>query len=93
MAKFDIFLSKTASKELNSLDKTTQDRIRTALKELANNPFQSRPKADIKKLHKMSKHQFYRLRVGNFRAIYVIEDRTVKVTRIILRGKGYEWLD
>ena len=93
MAKFNVFLSKTADKELNKLDKQTQDRIRTALRELETDPFQPRSKADIKKLHKMTKHQFYRLRVGNYRAIYAIEDTEIKVTRIIPRGKGYEWLD
>lgn len=93
MAKFNALLSKTACKELNSLDKPTQERIRAALKELESDPFSPRPKADIKKLHKMSKHQFYRLRVGNYRAIYTIEGADVKVTKIIPRGKGYEWLD
>ena len=67
--------------------------MRSSLKELENDPFQPRPKADIKKLHKMSKHQFYRLRVGSYRAVYAVENTDVKVTRIISRGKGYEWLD
>ncbi len=93
MAKFDVLLSKTAGKELNSLDKVAQNRTRNALKELEDDPFKPRPKADIKKLHKMSKHQFYRLRVGNYRAVYAIEGTEVKVTRIISRGKSYEWLD
>ncbi|MBI4896310.1 MAG: type II toxin-antitoxin system RelE/ParE family toxin [Candidatus Aenigmarchaeota archaeon] len=93
MAKCNVLLSKTATKELNSLDNTMQERIRASLKELESEPFQPRPKADIKKLHKMSKHQFYRLRVGGYRIIYAIENTDVKVTRIIARGKGYEWLD
>ena len=93
MPKFDVGLSKTADKELNGLDKQAQNRIRAALRELENDPFQPRPKADIKKLRKMSKHQFCRLRIGNYRAIYAIEGAEVKVTKIIQRGKGYEWLD
>ncbi|MCX6815757.1 MAG: type II toxin-antitoxin system RelE/ParE family toxin [Candidatus Aenigmarchaeota archaeon] len=93
MARFNVLLSKTAVKELNNLDKKTQEKIRLSLRELETDPFQPRPKADIKKLHKMSKHQFYRLRSGNYRAIYAIENTSVKVTRIIPRGKGYEWLD
>lgn len=93
MTKFSVFLSKTAEKELNSLDKKTQERIRSSLKELENDPFQPRPKADIKKLHKMSKHQFHRVRIGDYRAVYTIEGKIIKVTRIIPRGKGYEWLD
>jgi len=93
LSKFNVLLSRTAEKEFNSLDKQTQERIRGALKELENDPFQLRPKADIKKLHKMSKHEFYRLRVGNYRAIYAIENMTIKVTRIIPRGKCYDWLE
>ena len=93
MAKFNVLLSKTADKELNSLEKSSQDRIREALKELESDPFQPRPKADIKKLHKMSRHQFYRLRIGGYRAVYAVENADVKVTRIISRGQGYEWLD
>ena len=93
MTKFNVFLSKTAKKDLNGLEKQIQERIRTELKELENDPFQPRPKADIKKLHKMSKHQFYRMRVGNYRVIYAVENADVKVIRIIPRGKGYNWLD
>ena len=93
MVRFNVLLSRTAEKEFNSLDKQIQERVRTALKELENDPFQPRPKADIKKLHKMSKHEFYRLRIGNYRAIYAVESSTIKVTKIIPRGKGYDWLD
>ena len=93
MAKFNVLLSRTAEKELNSLDKKTQERVRAGLKELENDPFQPRPKADIKKLHKMSKHELYRLRIGNYRAVYAVENTDIKITRIIRRGKGYEWLD
>lgn len=93
MTKFSILFSKTAEKQINDLDKQTKERIHTALKELEIDPFQPRPKADIKKLHKMSKHQFSRLRVGNYRVIYTIEDTDVKIIKIIPREKGYDWLD
>ena len=93
LARFNVLLSRTAEKELNSFDKQTQKRVRNALKELENDPFQPRPKSDIKKLHKMSKHEFYRLRVGNYRAVYAIENTDIKITRIIPRGKGHDWLD
>lgn len=83
MPKFDVRLSKTADKELDGLDKQAQNRIRAALRELENDPFQPRPKADIKKLHKMSRHQFYRLSIGNYRAIYAVEGTEVKVTKMI----------
>lgn len=36
---------------------------------------------------------FYRLRVSDFRAVYVVEERQIKVTEIFRRGRGYRWLD
>ena len=93
MTKFNILLSKTAEKELNSLEKTVQERIRSALRELESDPSQARPKADIKKLHKMSKHEFYRLRVGNYRIVYFVENPSAKIIKIFTRSKGYEWLE
>src|SRR2546428_11675717 len=36
---------------------------------------------------------FYRLRVGDFRVVYVVEERPVKVTEIFRRGRGYRWLE
>ena len=93
MTKFNILLSKTAAKELINLEKSMQEKIRAALKELENDPVQGRPKADIKKLHKMSKNEFYRLRVGNYRVVYNLENTNVKVIKIFSRSKGYEWLE
>jgi mRNA interferase RelE/StbE len=93
LTRFNVLISRTAEKDLNGLDKQTRERIVKTLKELENDPFQPRPKTDIKKLHKMSKHQFYRLRIGSYRVIYAVEDTDVKITRVIPRGKGYEWLD
>jgi len=93
LTKFNVLFSKTSEKQVNTLDKQTKERIRAALKELEIDPFQQRPKADIKKLRKMSKHQFSRLRVGNYRVIYTIENTDVKIIKIIPREKGYDWLD
>jgi mRNA interferase RelE/StbE len=93
LTKFNVLFSKTSEKQVNTLDKQTKERIRAALKELEIDPFQPRPKADIKKLRKMSKHQFSRLRVGNYRVIYTIENTDVKIIKIIPREKGYDWLD
>lgn len=34
-----------------------------------------------------------RLRMGDFRVVYFVEARDVKVTEIFRRRKGYKWLD
>ena len=93
MTKYNLLISKAALKQLELLTKDIQDRIRTALQEVKDNPFEPRPKADIKKLRKLTKHQLYRLRVGNYRIVYVVEGRDIKVAKIFPRGEGYEWLD
>lgn len=86
-------VSETALRTLAELDKKTAERIKSSLTELENDPFQPRPKADIKKLHGFGKPEMYRLRIGDFRAIYFIINKDVNITSIITRGKGYEWLD
>lgn len=93
MTNYRVLLSKSAIKYLESLDKRTQGRIKSSLSELESDPFQPRPKADIKKLHKLSKHVLYRVRTGDYRAVYTVEGSEIKVANIFRRGKGYEWLD
>ena len=93
MTKSEVFLSRIASGFLLSLDGKTRERIKTLLRELGADPYRSRSGADIKKLHGFQKPDLYKVRIGDFRAMYFISDKTVKVTEIIRRGKGYEWLD
>ena len=76
-----------------SLDSKTSTTIKSHLKELEDDPYISRPKADIKRLHGMEEPHMFRLRIGDYRAIYFVEGNEVKVTEIIHRGKGYDWLD
>ena len=88
-----MLISETASKILKQLEEQLSNRIKNNLKELENDPFKPRPKADIKKLHGFDKPEMYRIRIGDFRAIYFVVGGDVKVTEIIRRGKGYEWLE
>ncbi|MFH0837086.1 MAG: type II toxin-antitoxin system RelE/ParE family toxin [Candidatus Aenigmatarchaeota archaeon] len=92
MKIFKILVSETAQKALAELDVKTSTKIKSVLKELSLDPFRSRSGVDIKKLHGC-KEVMYRLRVGDFRAIYFIEENNVKVTDIIPREKGYDWLN
>ena len=93
MKKFNVLISETAQKQLYELDLKFAENIKLSLKELGANPFRSRSGADIKKLKGSRKPEMYRLRIGNFRAIYAVIGNDVKVTEIIKRGKGYGWLD
>lgn len=78
---------------LRELDARQKERFNARLQELEVDPFRPRPKADIKNCGKHHGVVFYRLRVGEFRALYVVERDEVKVTEIFRRGRGYRWVD
>jgi len=69
-------------------DSGEKERIKESLKKLGEDPFTSRSGADIKRL-KGKSHDLYRLRVGEHRFEYFVEDEIVWVQRGFRRGKGY----
>ena len=90
---FEVKLSNHSAKYIGGLDYETGQRIKDGLKSLQKNPFLSRPGADIKMLRGVKGgNNLYRLRVGDYRALYEIFNNTVLITKIFHRGKGYEWL-
>ena len=90
---FEVKLSSTAIKYIGGLNYETSQRIKEGLKSLQKDPFLSRPGTDIKMLKGVKGgDNLYRLRVGDYRALYVVSNNTVKITKIFHRGKGYEWL-
>ncbi|MCK4319762.1 type II toxin-antitoxin system RelE/ParE family toxin [Candidatus Micrarchaeota archaeon] len=88
-----ILISEKARKEFYSLDEIMQKRIKNSFHELKKNPFQKRSRADIKKIKGSFNPEFYRLRVGNYRLVYVVTEKEVKITSIVHREKGYNWLE
>jgi mRNA interferase RelE/StbE len=87
---FDIRLHPNAVKFLKGLDEDTRNRIKSALRSLEDEPLKKRSKADIKKLKgTKGREDLYRLRIGDYRAVYAVEGDSVWVTEIFLRGKGY----
>ena len=91
--KFEVKLSTTAIKQLDILNRETRTRIKKHLKELKNDPFQKRALADIKKLKDFQNPTLYRIRIGEYRAIYTVSENEVRVTEIFHRSKGYKWLN
>jgi len=85
---YKILISRTFQKQYHSLEKKAQKRIRKALSELEKNPFEARSGADIKML-KDTKPRKHRIRVGDFRIIYLVEKKIVKVIEVFRRGRGY----
>ena len=86
MVRYSLEIKQSAQKELDTLDETLFTRIDRKILELRDN---SRP-AGCKKL-KGYKDQ-WRMRVGDWRVIYVIDDaaKLITITRVAHRREVYE---
>ena len=85
---YEILLSKTFQKQFKTLDKLMQKRVINALLALEENPIEARSGANIKEL-KNTKPPKHRIRIGDYRIVYLIEKNTIKVIEIFLRGRDY----
>jgi Cytotoxic translational repressor of toxin-antitoxin stability system len=75
-----IYYNKKSLKYLKTLDTSTCQRIREAIKDF--------PLGDVVKLH--GRKREYRLRVGNFRVLFEIEDDIIKIYKVSPRGQVYK---
>ncbi len=73
---------KKAIKYINSADKTTKKRLREAIEKI--------PFGDIKKLTGLENE--YRLRVGDLRVLFTVENDIITVNEIKPRGQIYKRL-
>lgn len=74
--------SKKAVKYINSADKPTKGRLKEAMEKI--------PLGDIKKLQGVDNG--YRLRVGDLRVLFSIEDDIIYIDNILPRGQVYKRL-
>ena len=65
-----------------------KDRIIEHLQRLTDDPYNSRIGMDVKKM-KGKKHDMYRLRVGDHRFEYFVENEKVWIDGSFKRGRGY----
>jgi mRNA interferase RelE/StbE len=93
LSKYRVLLSQTAVSQLSLLDTKQKERVKDALAHLEVDPFRRRSGSNIKKLVTPDQPPLFRLRIGDYRAIYFIIDNEVRVTEIIHRSKGYKWLE
>ncbi len=84
---YEIVFTKIAKKQLEKIPKKDQQKISTKIQALSPNP---RPKG-IKALQE-NLTQFYRMRSGNYRVMYSVEDKKliVLVVKIAHRKKIYD---
>jgi len=69
------------------------DIFESQVRTLENDLYNNKSISDLKKLKgTKGRHDLFRLRIGNYRAIYSIENNTIWITEIIPREKGYKWL-
>jgi mRNA interferase RelE/StbE len=88
---YGVKLHRSAVKFLERLEPKLRERIKFALRRLEENPYEARSGVDIARLvGTRGRQDLYRLRVGDYRAIYAIEGKAVYVTDLFHRGKGYD---
>lgn len=85
---FDVEFKKSAFKELSKLEKNIQQRIVDHIELLRENPFESRPLADIARV-KGEKIKMFRLRVGDYRIFYAVEGVKIIVISVEKRAIAY----
>ncbi|MHA2602500.1 MAG: type II toxin-antitoxin system RelE family toxin [Candidatus Thorarchaeota archaeon SMTZ1-83] len=93
MTKFRVLLSQTAVSQLSLLDSGQKEKVKDALMGLEDDPFRRRSGVDIKRLMTPDEPPLFRLRVGDYRAIYFVVEDEVRISEIIHRSKGYKWLE
>jgi len=85
---FQVLASRTFQKQFNDIPNRLHNRIRKGLKELESDPYTPRSNADIKQLNDTNPLK-YRIKIGEYRVIYYIEGKVVKIIEIFIRGRGY----
>ncbi len=86
--RYEIRLHPNAISSLNKLNQSTKERLISKIRVLKDRPKLKRAGADIKKI-KDANPEAYRLRVGDYRVIYAVEEDVVWITEIMSRGRGY----
>jgi mRNA interferase RelE/StbE len=83
-ARYDLLVKRSAEKELKQLNDADYDRIVKRLLALAGNP---RPVGSVK----LTGHDVHRLRIGEYRALYTVDDRarTIEIISVGHRKEIY----
>ena len=85
---YQILASETFQRQFKKIDKKLKGKILDGVHNLSEDPFTPRTGADILPV-KGTKPQKYRLRVGDYRIIYCVEEDIVKIIEVFTRGRDY----
>lgn len=81
MASYSVYLKRSAAKELEALPLKDRRRVAARIGALANEP---RPPG----VEKISGQEKYRIRQGDYRVLYAIDDPALTVTVVKLGHRG-----
>jgi len=85
---FRVVVSETAARQLRKLARDRRSQVAKGIRVLEEDPFRPRPRADIRAIEGTEPAK-YRLRIGNYRVVYAVVEREVKVIEVFIRGRGY----
>ncbi len=77
---------------LRAMEPQARRRLKSALRLLAKDPTGRSTRMDVKRLDSEPGIPIYRLRVGDWRLGFTVDDDAVVVLRIFHRSEGYGWL-
>ena len=71
-------------------NKSIKDNVKNTIQELETEPYKKRPGVDIKLISKRE-DSTYRVRLGKYRMVYVIDEdeKKIIITMLFIRGQGY----
>jgi len=84
---YTVLVSRTFEQQFHSTGEDTRTRIRRALEGLSTDPFTPRSGMEIKPLAATSPKK-YRIRVGEYRIVYAVDETSVRVIEVFKRGRG-----
>jgi len=82
MMGYQVFYEKEALKELDKLEASISRRIIKKIDEMSRNP----SSCDIKKL---KGNEYYRLRIGDYRVIFIFDKNSIKIFKVGHRQQIY----
>jgi len=88
--RYQVKLHRTVTKTLSRMNPQERSRVIRGLRVLETNPYETKAGADIVRLKgTKGREDLFRLRIGDYRAVYAVEEQTVYVTDLFHRGRGY----